>query len=455
MRVARAEVVAEQLREVVDEIDVPFVSSDERRNALLLRVRPGETEEIRELVDRLDRPARGAGGIEVVKLRYADPEELVEQLESLRSDTAADAKGAARRAGLRGLPFEVVADLPTHSIVLRGPPETVDAVLDVVGELDRVPPTVRVVITVATVELDDTLTLGIDYLIPSLANTKGPKDLVAAAFVNPSGGGFSDVAPAPSTELPFVATFTREPLLIPIIGPTGESILLEIPEGGSITMNKRIVDSEVLLRPTLMITSGHEHEIFAGDNVPILVASPEGTQTATPTSPAETETGETTTTTATNDASSLQVRQNIERKDVGTSLRVTPTIGEQGGVTLELRVEVSTVREESLAGPVEEVGPSLGETTVESTIRLRAGEVAVIATAARPSKETTEKGVPWLMDVPVLGWLFRFSSEQTLNHHLLIAASAEIQRPEQRELADRLARELERAPESPAQRADR
>ena len=52
------------------------------------------------------------------------------------------------------------------------------------------------------------------------------------------------------------------------------------------------------------------------------------------------------------------------------------------------------------------------------------------------------------MDIPVLGWAFRTTNEQTLNHHLLVAARAEILRPESRDLADRLAREL--APEVPA-----
>jgi type II secretory pathway component GspD/PulD (secretin) len=51
-------------------------------------------------------------------------------------------------------------------------------------------------------------------------------------------------------------------------------------------------------------------------------------------------------------------------------------------------------------------------------------------------------GVPWLMDIPVLGWAFRVTNEQTLNHHLLIAARAEILRPESHDLADRFARAL-------------
>ena len=114
-----------------------------------------------------------------------------------------------------------------------------------------------------------------------------------------------------------------------------------------------------------MITSGDEHEIFAGDNIPIPVAQTEGRAADGP-------------------ATSARCSQNIERQDVGTTLRVTPTVGERGGVRLELTVEVSSLGA-SVAGDVEEVGPTIQEIIVESTIRLRDGEIAVIATAARPT----------------------------------------------------------------------
>src|SRR5262245_26043773 len=127
LRVGDAETVADQLREIASELDVPNVSSDPRRNALLLRVRPGEEERVRELVDRLDRPASGAGRIQVVKLRYANPEELTEQLVALRSATgSSEVAGSAARAGLRGREFTVVADAPTHSLVISAAPETID-----------------------------------------------------------------------------------------------------------------------------------------------------------------------------------------------------------------------------------------------------------------------------------------------------------------------------------------
>ena len=438
MRVATAQTVADQLLEIAGERDVPFVSFDARLNALLLRVRPGETERVRAIVDRLDRPPRGAARVQVLKLRYADPKDLAERLTALRDSGGAGRVGegedvATARSGLRGLSFEAVADPPTHSLVLSGPPESISAVLDVVSELDRLPPSVRVEVTVAAIDLDDRLDLGTDYFIPTLTNPKAPDDLIATVFANPSGGGVPSGATA---ERPFAAVFTRAPLLLTFVDPSsGQTITLPLPrEKVAFTLNARTVRSDVLMRPTLLITSGEEHEIFAGDNIPIPV-SHSGGVSGTPAG-GGTQAGGT-------QAPSLVVRKDIERQDVGTSLRLTPTVGEEGGVTLSLHIELSSLAE-SAAGSIEQVGPTISQTTVESTIRLAGGgEIAVIATAARPRVEKTEIGVPWLKDIPVLGWAFRFTSEERRKRHLLIAARAQILRPqESRDLADRLAREL-------------
>jgi len=434
MRVATAKTVAEQLLVIAGERDVPFVSYDARLNALLLRVRPGETERVRAIVDRLDRPAHGSANVQVLKLRYADPKDLAQRLVALRdSGGGGGAKGedvATARSGLRGLTFEAVADGPTHSLVLRGPPESLSAVLDVVSDLDRLPPSVRVEVTVAALDLDDRLDLGADYFIPTLTNPKSPSDLIATVLSNPSGGG---VPSGPTPELPFVASFTRAPLLLTFVDPsTGQTLTLPLPrEKVSFTMNARTVSSDVLMRPNLLITSGEEHEIFAGDNIPIPV-SHSGTSGTQGTSATE----------GTQVTDPLVIRQAIERQDVGTSLRLTPTVGEQGGVTLGLHLEVSSLGE-SEVGTIEQVGPTISQITIESTIRLRGSEVAVIASAARPRIEKSVTGIPWLKDVPVLGWAFRFTTEQHRKRHLLVAVRAQILRAqESHDLADRLAREL-------------
>ena len=89
-----------------------------------------------------------------------------------------------------------------------------------------------------------------------------------------------------------------------------------------ITAAEGNIEARTLLRPHLVALSGEEHELTAGDNVPVLIG-------------ATNEAGEP----AISDP--LTIRNDIERRDVGTILRVKPTAGQAGDVRLELEVEVS------------------------------------------------------------------------------------------------------------------
>ncbi len=429
LQYADPEAVADQLTEILGERELPLAVGDARTRSLLLRIQPDAVEEARALVDRLDRPDRGAAELEVIPLRFADAETLAEQLNSLRDDTPTDEARdpTARQVGLRGLPFDVVADHATRSLVVRADASTFATLLDVVRSLDRAPASVRVRATIATVDLGDGLDLGVDFLAPLTPNPKSPQDLLAAVLSNPSGGG---IPQGPSESLPFIARWSRSPLLFPIVDPiTGEEVMLEIPrEQVSITANKHTVRTNMLMNPELLASSGEENELFVGDNIPVITARNAGEGDV---------------------ANPLRVSQNVERYDVGTRLRVKPTVGVEGVVVLELEVEQSSLRP-SVAGSVDAVGPTIGQIQVTSTIRLHHGDVAVIATSAQPTVVRSETGAPWLKDIPVLGNLFRATHEEQMDRHLLIAVQAEILRPEAVDLARALAREL--GPLDPADR---
>jgi len=416
---ADAEQVAGELQGLLGEEALPLASSDLRNNSLLLGVRSADLERARRAVDRLDRPAPGRGAIHVIRLRHADPDTLAEQLVTLRdggrgsASTPASFRGAA--AGLEGLEFDVVVDAPTHSLVVRAGPEVMSSLLDLVREIDRQPTQVRVAVTVASVTISDQLDLGVDYLIPTLTNPKKPTDLIASVS---SSLGLADAS--------FTAAFTRAPLVLTVLDPvTGDQVPILNPltglpvsiprESASITLNEGDVRTELLIQPELLANSGEEHRIFAGDEIPIPVGRTVEGQVAT------------------------QLTQDIQRQDVGTTLRVLPTVGKQGVVVLELSVEVSELGA-SLAGDVSEVGPTLEEISVESLVRLEPGEVAVIATAARPIRAEASTGVPFLKDIPGLGFLFRATTERARTRYLLITASAQVLSDETRALAARLER---------------
>jgi general secretion pathway protein D len=401
-----AETVAEQLREAFDSRELISVEADVRTNALIMRARFDRVQELRKFVLRIDRPTIGRGALHVLPVRHADPEQLANTFSGLQAGARLPA--VADAASLAGRDFTIAVDQHSHALVVRATPETANIIADLLVELDRVPAQVRIDVTVVEVATGESLGLGFDYLLP-LAVPKDTSDLIAGVIGNPSG-------PLTGAET-LTAGFTRAPLLIPIVDPLGNPITLEVPRGQALLRAEgREIMVRELLNPSLFVASGEEHEIFAGSNVPVPVAR-------------------------TDAQNPLQVSQNVERQDVGLSLRVRPTAGQKGGVRLELDLDVSFIRN-SLAGDARRVGPTFAQRQLTSTIHLDEGDVAVVGFATLPRSAQLEVGVPFLRALPFLGFLFRSTQERWLNTTLLVSAQAAIVREETASLTRALRQQL-------------
>jgi general secretion pathway protein D len=328
--------------------------------------------------------------------------------------------GEAATAGagsLEGRDFTVAVHAPTHSLVVRSDPETLSTLRDVVDELDRPPPTIDVEVIVLQVITDTELDLGFDAFIP-LTTPKSPKDIIANVLVNPSGGGLFQ--PGSGAGPTFAARFTRAPLLIPFVDANGDpQNLIFSRQSAVLTANDARVNSTTLMRPHLRMLAGEEQEIFAGNNVPVPVTKTDGA----------------------NPALVFRTQQSIERQDVGISLRVKPTVGEAGGVRLELDVDVTQLAP-SLSGDVEEVGPTIRQRRLTSTIHLGDGEFAVVGFAREAGLTSVTVGVPWLMDIPFLGWLFKTTSDVDISARLVIAVQARIERSSEDQIAGSIRQRL-------------
>jgi general secretion pathway protein D len=400
------------------------VWADERTNRLVVRGRPDRIESVRSFVARLDRPADARGEIQVIPVRYADANRIAEILNSLKGGSAAPGGlgGAAAVEGagsLQGREFAVSVYPSTHSLVVQADPESMTLIREIVAEIDQIPARIDVEVTVAEVAIDSSLALGFDAILP-LIEPNAADDLLAFIVANPSAGapGGNPLLGDPATSL--LAKVARTPLVVPIVDPiSGEVVNVSIPRDTfAVTADEREVRARVLLRPSLSLLSGETHEIFAGDNVPVPIAS-------------------------TGAADPLEIRQNIERYDVGVLLRVEPTVGTEDSVQLKLELEVSRVTG-SLAGSAAGIGPTIRERTVESLIRLHSGESGVIALAMNPTSVNVQVGTPFLMRLPIIGRFFRSTSERELDTNLIVIARAEIFRPEAEALTQWMRQKIDR-----------
>jgi len=114
----------------------------------------------------------------------------------------------------------------------------------------------------------------------------------------------------------------------------------------------------------------------------------------------------------------------VKEMEAVLSLKVTPTISaDNSHVTMV--VEVTDDRrlpaevKESTEGSTE-TPDGRTEKKITTTLMIRTGDTVVIGGIYHKLEQTTETGVPWLMDIPLLGWLFKAQHKEITKTELLI-----------------------------------
>ncbi len=157
---------------------------------------------------------------------------------------------------------------------------------------------------------------------------------------------------------------------------------------------KQVSDTKILSNPKLLVTNNQEAKIHIGDTVPYIISTTSGTGDNAITS------------------------EDVRFVDVGLKLNVTPNISDNNWVTLVLQPEISTV-----TGSIESQGggiPQVNKTLVETTVLVKDGMTVVLGGLKKENKVYTHKGVPLLMNVPVLGRLFSNKSESIESTEIVI-----------------------------------
>ena len=124
---------------------------------------------------------------------------------------------------------------------------------------------------------------------------------------------------------------------------------------------------------------------------------------------------------------------NVERQDIGVTLRVTPQISEGDTLRLKIFQEITAVNEALTAetGNPEDVGVSLSNRRIENTVVVDDGETVVIGGLISEQVDNVESKVPWLGDIPIVGWLFKTTQDKTRKINLLVFLTPHIVRTEQ------------------------
>jgi type IV pilus assembly protein PilQ len=118
----------------------------------------------------------------------------------------------------------------------------------------------------------------------------------------------------------------------------------------------------------------------------------------------------------------------IEWKDIALELQVTPHVTPDSRISMEIAVKNNEV------GAI--INNELSFTTKEANTELLVndGDTVIIGGIRKSRKDTGQSGVPGLMNIPVLGWLFKTDSKEHQLDELLIFITPRIVQLEQRDI---------------------
>lgn len=128
------------------------------------------------------------------------------------------------------------------------------------------------------------------------------------------------------------------------------------------------------------------------------------------------------------------VSSSVADANVGLILLVTPRVSKEGRVIMEIGAEKSSIASDSEAIPVfssdGEVikSPSINTIQAMTAVSAQDGETVMLGGLITSTKDKTRKGIPWLCDLPHVGWLFRYDRESEERKELLIVMTPRIVR---------------------------
>ena len=120
---------------------------------------------------------------------------------------------------------------------------------------------------------------------------------------------------------------------------------------------------------------------------------------------------------ATGGTTGNSITQQVEYRDAGIILTVTPRIGEQGTVALDVKQEVNEV---GAAEPPPINSPRFTKREAETSVVLMNNQTLVLGGLIQNKRTVTRTGIPLLNRIPILGLLFGATEEKIEKTELLL-----------------------------------
>jgi general secretion pathway protein D len=380
----------------------------ERLNAVLVIAhRPDHIAEVQRLVEQLDWGVEGSFGrrLFVYELEYGKAENIANALQvifgesgdetSLNGATGMSGSDVFRSAEELSHPppepgatlnvvsgpasdgflaesqgeIKIIADSDNNAILILASQQDYRAIEAAIRRLDIAPRQVLIEATIAEVTLSNTLDHGVRWFLQNSNNEIGFNAPVPSTA---SGAGLAFAFFDDSSDL-------------------------------SAFFDMLATESQVkfLSTPQVMVLDNQTATIRVGDQIPVTTRSSQST--TNPDAPIVTE---------------------VQFRDTGTLLTVTPRINAGGQVTLEISQEVSLPGTEPAVGGGGNV--SIAQRTINSSVIVQSGQTVVLGGLILENTIEGRSGIPILMNIPLLGKLFSSTSEDVFRTELIVTVTPRV-----------------------------
>ncbi len=337
----------------------------------------------------------------LVRINYAKATSLVPSIASILTK-----RGAA------------VADSTSNALVITEVSSRIDEVVEFVKGLDQRTPQVSIQAKIIFVDRTDVEELGVKYDLgttnqffnklvqrpdprtakPVDTNLDGVPDALVPTDNFPAN---QNIVALGGNSLSALGNASQE-VVNPALDLIFSTALGNFDLTTFVQALQRVELADIQAEPTITTLDNRQAEILVGDRVPIRVIDVSAASTG-------------------GVAGQNVPRATVSFQQTGINLRVTPHVTGTRQILMEVHAERSNVRPAAV-----DIGYTFQTQQADNQILVSDGETAVIGGLTVTEVTVTKSGIPFLVDLPILGKLFGFTSQQENRRDLLILITPHI-----------------------------
>jgi general secretion pathway protein D len=284
-----------------------------------------------------------------------------------------------------------------NAIVVRDTPDKLDLASKVISDMDKAKPEVLLHVQVLSANRDRLRQLGI---LPGqnaslVFNPRCSVQSTNTDCTSSSSSSTTNTNPL-SVTLNNLKHLSTADYSITLPGAAAEAVLTD--------NNTKIIQD-----PEIRVTDGEKAVLKIGQRVPVATGS---TQAATGVG-------------AGSSVASL-VNTQFQYIDVGVNIEAQPRVHPDGGVSMKLSIEVSSVQNFQSIGGVSE--PVINQRKIEHEVRLKDGEVNILGGLIERTTTNNVNGIPGPSSVPGFKYLFSQTDKEIADDEVLIILTPHILR---------------------------